>query len=489
MATVIDSLVVELGLDPTKFTKGQQQAVDALRKLQETAEKSSKGIQHGFDQLGNQLSGLTTYALKFTGALLGARGLEDTFVKITQQNNSLSKTAEIIGVNAEELSKWEGVARRAGGSVEEIRGAFQGAAKAISEINVTGPNTEFFQWLNKLGVNFRNFTDQKGQLSDFTGFFEKIAEGMKNLPAGERVLASNALGLGNQNIVLFNQGAAVVKQMLADQEKIGYATADQVENSRALVREWITLQEHMENSARILVDKIGPTIMAILKAFNAAYGLKNNIGNDPNPDEKLGGGAAFGRYPTPYGRGGHRAEDEAARGSGQSNLGPEGVRAKNGAGIPLGLYAVAQSLAELPSFNRITAGNDDYHRGLPSKHNRGLALDFTVQNPRMAAAIEAGIKKKLTELGIDAQVLNEYDPKQRGPHTTAPHLHLGFANQAAVAKFNQAKSEGKIDFHIDNLNVRANNAGELARSVTSSAPVNNVVQNNAKVTQQDASFQ
>jgi hypothetical protein len=29
--TVIDSLVVELGLDPTKFTKGQRDALDAFK--------------------------------------------------------------------------------------------------------------------------------------------------------------------------------------------------------------------------------------------------------------------------------------------------------------------------------------------------------------------------------------------------------------------------------------------------------------------------
>lgn len=476
MATIIDSLVVELGLDSSKFTKGQQQAIDALRKLQEQAEKSSKGIKSGFENLSNDLSKLTSYALKFSAALLGAKGIEETFIKITQQNNSLSKTAEVIGVNSVELSKWEGVARRAGGSVEEIRGAFQGAAKAISEINVTGPNTEFFQWLNKLGVNFRNFTDQKGQLSDFTGFFEKIGEGMKKLPEGERVLAAGALGLGNQNIVLFNQN---IKKMLDDQEKIGFATNQQIDDSRQLVNQWVELQERMENVARILTEKVTPAMTQLLQYMNRG---------DPGPSHP----STFNREDRAQRTADlNRFRSGAVTKSLESVTNSSGVAAKSGANIPLGLYSVAQSISELPQFKQITAGNDEYHRGLPSAHNRGLALDFTLRSPdpRLASKIEAELRKKLAELGIDAKVLNEYDPKQRGPHTTAPHLHLGFANQAAVAKFNQAKSEGKINFHIENLNVRANNAGELARSVTSSAPVNNVVQNNAKVTNQDAGFQ
>jgi hypothetical protein len=36
---VIDELVISLGLDPSKFTKGEQDAVDSLRKFKEGAQR------------------------------------------------------------------------------------------------------------------------------------------------------------------------------------------------------------------------------------------------------------------------------------------------------------------------------------------------------------------------------------------------------------------------------------------------------------------
>lgn len=492
MATIIDSLVVELGLDPTKFNAGQKKAVDALRELQEKSEKFSKGAAGSWKEMEESLGRLTTYALKFGGALLGASGFKDLVEKLTNMNAQLGRSAELIGVNADELSKWEKVAERAGGSAEDIRNTFSSMARAVAQVNVTGPNTEFFQWLSKLGVNYRNFIDSKGQLSDFTNFFKAISDGMAKLPAGERQLASSALGIGSQNTLLFNQGGGRIQSMLDAQERIGHITEQQAENSRAIAAAWAEIQQRLENGARILLDKWAPTIISTLRELNKILDLFNNKGADPEPNAVLSGGAAFGRYPNAYGGRGRPSTGggfwDSSTGGGIER-GPSGVRVKEGSNVPFGLYALAQSLSDLPTFGRITSGNDAFHRGLPSAHNRGLALDFTLNNPRMAAMVETAMREKFAALGIDAKVLNEYDPKQRGPHTTAPHLHVGFANQAAAKKFNAAREAGKIDFHIQNLNIKANNPTELANGVAGSGPVAGAVRNRGSAVNEQGGFQ
>src|ERR1700726_3825309 len=51
MPLVVDSLVVEFGLDPTKFSEGQQEALDKLRKLETGAEDSARNVERSGGRL------------------------------------------------------------------------------------------------------------------------------------------------------------------------------------------------------------------------------------------------------------------------------------------------------------------------------------------------------------------------------------------------------------------------------------------------------
>ena len=76
-----------------------------------------------------------------------------------------------------------------------------------------------------------------------------------------------------------------------------------------------------------------------------------------------------------------------------------------------------------------TAGTGDaVHIGRPTAHNRGLALDFTINDPSQAPQVAAQIRAKLAEMGINATVLDEYTrPSQ---FSTAPHIHVQFKPKA-----------------------------------------------------------
>ena len=54
MATVIDSLMIELGLDTSKFSDAQKKVVESLRKTDEQANKSNQSIQRGVKQTGGE---------------------------------------------------------------------------------------------------------------------------------------------------------------------------------------------------------------------------------------------------------------------------------------------------------------------------------------------------------------------------------------------------------------------------------------------------
>lgn len=494
MATIIDSLVIELGLDPSKFTQGQKEAIDALRKMQEETEKSAKKIKGGFADIDNILSKVTTSMLKFGAAALGARGIAELVTNLTRMNTEIGRSAELIGTSSEELSKWEGIAARAGGSAQEMRETFGTITRNISQVNVTGPNTDFFQWLRKLGVNYRQFIDQKGQVNNMTGLLEAISGGMQTLPPGERQLASQALGLGTQNTLLFGQGPQQIQQMLEDQKRINVVTEQQTENARKLNSQWEELKQSITNAANALYDGFHGAMSGALEDANVLMDLINNHDKraldrylSPWSDTGYGPGEEPARGLRPFRRSGgpRRTGEQFGPFQPQTELTPN---VRPGANLPLGLYAAAASLANIPGFE-VTGGRDAYHNKFKSQHNEGLALDFTIGNAANAAKIETMINAKFKELGIDAAALNEYDPAKRSAGWTGPHMHLGFKSQDALRQFNEAKAAGKIDFHIDNLNVTANDPKGLANGVMGAPRVNSAVQNRSSAANANAGQQ
>jgi hypothetical protein len=70
MATVIDTLIVELGLDPKKFTTGQREAMSETRRALEEGKRGGKDIERQADAINNTLSKLKGQALKGQAQLL-----------------------------------------------------------------------------------------------------------------------------------------------------------------------------------------------------------------------------------------------------------------------------------------------------------------------------------------------------------------------------------------------------------------------------------
>lgn len=106
--------------------------------------------------------------------------------------------------------------------------------------------------------------------------------------------------------------------------------------------------------------------------------------------------------------------------------GSSALRTKVGSGQISGSM---QSLAEMLQGNvsgldRFTAFNDSYHAGLGrhSAHSDGRALDFTLKNAADSAAVAGQIRQKLSEMGVNATVLDEYSNPSAG--ATGGHIHV-----------------------------------------------------------------
>ncbi|WP_462216004.1 lytic transglycosylase domain-containing protein [Klebsiella pneumoniae] len=178
-ATVIDALLITLGLDTSDFRKGQKDVSDDLKKQREDAKKTAKEMAEQGKKAAAFFSSIKTELLALTGVTVTAGGLM-SFVKSTTSGlMELSVQAKALGMTAKELDGVGKAAEAAGSSVEKINAALQGfqSAKEQAKSGVYNtPVTEAAIRLNSLTHDSFNVRDDSVQTT-----FRKILESARKV--------------------------------------------------------------------------------------------------------------------------------------------------------------------------------------------------------------------------------------------------------------------------------------------------------------------
>ncbi|HBW2932155.1 TPA: lytic transglycosylase domain-containing protein [Klebsiella pneumoniae] len=157
-ATVIDALLVTLGLDTSDFRKGQKDVSDDLKKQREDAKKTAKEMAEQGKKAAAFFGSIKTELLALTGVAVTAGGLI-SFVKSTTSGlMDLSIQSKALGLSARELDGWSKSAEAAGSSAEKISASLQGFQGAIQGARVGDYSSSIFGGLAQLnaltGQNF-----------------------------------------------------------------------------------------------------------------------------------------------------------------------------------------------------------------------------------------------------------------------------------------------------------------------------------------------
>jgi len=97
MATIIESLVVTLGLDPSGFKKGQAEVKKGLTETRTNAEQTAKDMEAAGKRAASFFGSIRTELLALVGVTLSAQGIK-TF--ITSMTSDLMR----LGIESSESS-------------------------------------------------------------------------------------------------------------------------------------------------------------------------------------------------------------------------------------------------------------------------------------------------------------------------------------------------------------------------------------------------
>lgn len=464
MATVIDELIVRLGLDPRNFTKGQKQAAAELAKTRAELRKLGQEGQQELDKIGEAIGGLRRGALAFTSALLGAGGLITFATKITQVDAALGRFTRSTGENAERVSIWGNTIQRMGGDAGAFQNTLGGLIGQFEQFAATGQSS-LIPFLRGLGVQL---TTDTGKMRSFEDVLLDLTKRVSSMRPAQAQWWLRSMGIDDGTINAMLKGEAALRRMLREQEKVQAVSKEQTDRAEALASAWDTAAQSAINLGRHVLNGLTPHMVTALEA------TQNWIAKSKVAFDQLLKWVESGTWEQTWDSFKSRAADEWGKflqsikdrsliqivpGSpldklfkheqAQRELAEQqrkggatlphptrGAPVKPGAGtMSPGVRQLADDIFQnVPGLSRVTSAQDAFHANRPgSAHNDGRAFDFTVKDPSKSAEAAAAVRAYLREKGIDAYVQDEY--KNRSPGSTGGHIHLHFRNKDDAAAY------------------------------------------------------
>lgn len=219
--TVIDQLIIKLGLDPRDFTKGEKQVAASVVKTEQQVKASSESMGRSFVGFTSKLLGVAT-AVAAVKKIVGA--VSDLSVSIRR----LGIDSKNYNIAAGNLRNWQNAAEMMGGRAEDVTKTVAGLEQAVFNLAYNGQISDSLVMLSRLGVQFQTTTGQARKFEDIVMDTAKAIEssGMSRSTAFQ-FLQQSGFDEGTINLIL--SGTKAMREQLALQEKRRQVTGKEVD--------------------------------------------------------------------------------------------------------------------------------------------------------------------------------------------------------------------------------------------------------------------
>jgi hypothetical protein len=266
MATVVDSLIVELGLDPSKFTKGQKEAAASFAKTKEEIRKTGKDIEDAGKKSGESIGIVAKEALALFGIFATARGVKDFVADLVATDSALGRFAANLGATSQTAGAWGLAAERMGGSAEATGASVQGLFDKLMAMKNLGKNMPMEYWM--LGA--RGGVELDRSKGVYEQMFQ-LATAIQNIAAREgRPTASwwgRTIGLDEGTINTILEKGPKLREYIESLKTLA-PSSENVAASQKLLDVWVRLKQEAIEFGRELTMKYAPAIEAASKALS-----------------------------------------------------------------------------------------------------------------------------------------------------------------------------------------------------------------------------
>lgn len=267
MATVIDALVVTLGLNAKGFKQGAAEVDDSLTHTREESARTAREMESRGKQAAMFFSKVRNEALALLAVFTAGMGLKSFVSTTIQSTASLSRLSENLNMSAQDLAEWQLAAKNAGGSVEGITEQLKESADQVAKFK-RGMAAEtlpaFFQ-----------FGGRTEDLKDGNTYLEARARIVAEIYKTDRAraaLAANMMGLDAQQFNLYKDGPEGIARRRREQSGPAAEQAAAAQRAEQLRQKYDTAMNKLSS--------VGVNVLtALMPAFEFAVDKLIEFGN------------------------------------------------------------------------------------------------------------------------------------------------------------------------------------------------------------------
>lgn len=227
MSTVIDSLLVTLGLDTSQFKEGAKEAKRGLKDLEEEHGNFAEKVkEHGKD--AQEFYGaLIAKAGQLFAVLAGGQGFKQFMETTMEADKTTGKLAEMLGISVEALGEWHGAVLLADGTAAGFNSGIRSLAGSLVDIEKRLPRAaRSLKVLQAAGVKGLSL----GKKSDVMQVLDQLSERMKGMSWMESLRLGQRMGFDEGTIRMLRQGREKIAEAKAEMAALGLATKEDTES-------------------------------------------------------------------------------------------------------------------------------------------------------------------------------------------------------------------------------------------------------------------
>ena len=297
MATVIDSLLIELGLDTSKFDKNQQKSVEQLRKLDEQAQRTAKNTQKGAKDMGEGFQFAKDALIAF-GSILSFNAMKNFYVDTTKANVALSNTSNLLSMSNRELKSWGQMAEIVGGNLGSVTDTFKTLQANLAEVKMGGGEKflEYMSYIQQATGKDLGFNLEKGTF-DIYKLSDALADLKGKVTSGQYLQFTQAIGINPETLVLWEKGSEYLRQNKEDFDKLNASMEVNAEKAEKVNQSWTKLKAVFSSMGQGLYSAtaetfnplIDKTLKIIERDLKARQDEDKKTGTTPNSGGAVGG--------------------------------------------------------------------------------------------------------------------------------------------------------------------------------------------------------
>lgn len=264
MATIIDSLLVKLGLDSSEFDAKKSKVDKGLKDTGGEADKTGAKLKKFGKDGAEGFENVAKSAAKFLALIGGTMAVKRFIENQIEANAALDRFAQNLDQSANSISAWGNAAELAGGSAEGLQGTMDMLSKSQTELQLTG-QSGLIPYFSALGVSL---ADTQGKARPVNELLLDLSDRFSKM---DRTTANNMgrmMGIDQGTMQLLLKGRSEVELMIARQKQYGAVTKQQAEEASRLRNAMVASKQSFEAFGRELLSAATPALEKMFAIFS-----------------------------------------------------------------------------------------------------------------------------------------------------------------------------------------------------------------------------